>query len=570
LPTYDILGLNVFIPDLQDIENAVLTPVEDAVSAAINSIVSDLTSSFYNYIVNPIVSGFNAYVVQPIRSFVYSDVLPALTNLPGQIWSGLVNYVVNPISGALSAAWHDIVSGIATLGSMVSGGLASLGNGLYAALSTGWNVIVSGVQAAISTVRTDLSAVGGAIMSGLTGFVGSIGGTLSSLSAYLTSGFNSLTNSVGSALGSIGSQVSSAFGSIGNAIASGLKTIWSDLVTFFNDYVKPFFAEMGNAIASGLNTIQTAIKNAILSIIPRTPEDAFSSALGFAEIGIGTFVAGEIAALVVEAVYPTKHWGIPEALHKGLEYLGIAEITASLYGIVVESGWRVQLQYYFQYQLQYRRPDPATSIRALWYGVRTEGQVREDLRYEGYSNDFIDAAIKTAYKPLPPFILEKLIELQVVDDAFATRQLLKEGFDPADASSLLKAFQNLSLQGYQANAKSIVFAMFKDGFLDTGTATKILGTFAVPSDQQKWILTLANYQFRYEQQQKLTTLILDQYGKDIISADQAVSSLTALGMDPTRATILVKTKGITSGAAATKAQKAEILQQAIALPLSVS
>ena len=81
---------------------------------------------------------------------------------------------------------------------------------------------------------------------------------------------------------------------------------------------------------------------------------------------------------------------------------------------------------------------------------------------------------------------------------------------------------------------------------------------------------MANYEFKYEQFQKLVVYVQDEFTKDLLSAEDAVNALVALGMDVNRATVLIATKGITQAPPPPASTRAAILQDALSLVVTVS
>lgn len=587
MPNYTILGVTFFIPDLNDAQNFIVAPIEDFVTQALSGI-----SGAVNVVISPI-----EVFVQDALNLAVNDIKSAFQFLYN-LGQDVSNSVVAALSSLVNEVVADVRSGFAAASNALTSLRSLLLDDLRSALDVATNDIRSTFQGIVGTILTNLQDLGHTevnlwntvradsaqaynaihmvINSGLT--------TLqNNLNTYVLQPVNSLGQNfanefvkVEQALNNVAVYTSSAFnqlstdiGSSFNALGNGISFIGHDIFSaLMNDIVIP--AEKGISagvqdVVSFAKNLNRSIGNALLQLLPKTPDEAFNAALSVAEFGVLTLAVGETAALIAEAVYPTKHLGITEALHKAMDMVGITEVAGSLYTIIISAGFEQQLRYFFNYGIQPRKIDPATSGRAVWYGERSLEQYSTDLRYDGFNEDSIAAYSKVLYRPMPVFFLEKLIELQLIDNEFGIEQLSKSGLSPSDATKVLAGFQNLALNSFQNNAKSLIFTLYKDGFMDVSTGTAIMNAFTVPKVQQQWIFTMANYQFNYEQKIQIRTLIIDEFKKGILNAVDAVTALTGIGMNVDRAKVLVEIAGVTTAAALTKAEKAKVLQEALSL-----
>ncbi len=570
MPTYNILGLNIFIPDLNDIYNAIVQPVYQVIQSAVNFAYQGIITVI-NSVISSVTAGINS--LSSTMSSLFTSIQSGLNYISSVVvnsLSGIVSSVYNALQGVYSFISNTVVPAIQS-------GFNYVSSAVYSALTS----IQSSIYSGISSLGSTLSSIGNSIVQQVSGFVGyvgqginSLGGALSSIGNSITSALSGVYNALRADLGAVGQSIASSVTGTVNSIGKALGDIGKAIVDALNQYIvaplQAFIRAAGQSIHSAIASFDAGVKKLILGILPKTPDDAVNAAINASTVGLIALISGEVIGLAVEAVYPTKHWGIPEAIRHGLEYTGVLSIMASLYEIIIHSSYGTLMQYYFNYNIQPRRIDIDRAIRAVWFNVLSIDDLKTELRYEGYSNDAIQAIVSSIYRPMSPFILERLAELQVVSDDFVLKQLLREGFDPADVKDMLIGFKNLALQGFQSSAKSMIFSMYKDGFINADLAQKIMQVFAVPAEQQKWILTLANYQFKYEQQQLLKEYILDAIPKAVLSPDAAVSALVAIGMDKTRAEILVKIKGITTAPPPPKSVRENILKEALAIPLEVS
>ncbi len=606
MPTYTILGVSFFIPDLNDLEAAVVTPLrtfvtqtlsgitadiqaiiaplQAAITLTLNGVVSEIRAiiaplqtvitqalggvagaisvvlaplqtfitSARDYIVNAITQAFAFLFDIPttIRSFFYATLLPTLQGL------------FSPITGAIA----QVVSAVAGLPSALGGVATTVERLLATFSSTVINQVTSSVTALIPPVMQNLLSIAvGDLKAFLANPLASLSVLSQTLQAALTTLGNSVTAQIANVRAELGNRVTSlehSVSSVGefvnsafNQLATQLNTVLngfggaltglaSALWQAFNDIiVRPAQALLGQvetAISGALAQVQNQIKTAIINALPRSPQQAFDSALLVGEIGLSAVVAGELGALAIEALYPSKHWGIPEAFEKALDVTGLAAIGSALYGTIVETGWSTNLRYFFNYQLQPQRIDEGSSKLAVYYGAKSIGQYADDLRYDGFNDVAISEKVATLFQPIPVRLLITLWEDNLVSDEFIIDQVRRQGIDPANAGIILKALQFRALKPFESEARSIVFAQAKDGLLDEGTATSLLRVFGIPNTQIAYILDLARRAFAHEQKLLAKAYVLDLLKKTAISPDDARSFLESVGFDAERADILVK------------------------------
>jgi len=554
---------------VQDIENAIIQPLENFIEQAIGDAVNTLTQ-----LMDPLFSA-----IQTTLSTVWSDIVSAVHTVGEAILSGLselgnsvlhtLSVVSSTIQSVLSTVWSDIVSAVHTVGEAILSGLSELGNTIFSGLDAVSNIIRSDVIPQLAQLGdrldADITLVEGYVSHGLTSVLNALQTGLLDIEHFvgnlhtdLVSGFN---------------QFSAYIAHAGEDVLGGLRElgtdIWRGLDSVFNTAIKPAIDDLSRYLGQLANYGVQAISKLFTIASSGDPHATFNATLEHA-IEIGTLISGIYGVLAVaENVDLLSNMQFVESAKRILEIVGIAEIPTAVTGLLIDTGIKSQFEYAVNYEVRPRKVDLGTAQRAVWYGERSVSQLREDIQYEGYNEDATNAHIATLYRPLPPFILEKLIELQMIDNDFAHKQILMEGFDPADSDKLLQAFTNLELQSFQGQAKSLVYQLYRDGYLNQGYATTILKAFAVPESQIKWILAMATYEYNYQQKLKIQTYVLDAMKKGVITPDAAVQDLVSLGVIKERADVLVKIEAAVAAPPPAKTERLAIIQEALKLPLAI-
>ena len=484
----------------------VLNPLETYIQNEISGIVSDISNT-----IEPILTDIKNTILG-IETTINSDITNEITSLSNQIDSSVSNLqaslttdVINPVINSLSALPLEIETKLNSV-----------------------------LQDATSRIDTLESTVG----TGINNIEASVSGEIADVKSTVQQGWTNLGSGVASLYQSFNSfqtSVEQGFGSF----ASGLENLTSQ-----------FFTELEQAIQQDTSGILTGIKDtftaqlqAFISIPQKImltkssddPQKALDNLLvEISEIIAG--ITGTYALLsVIENVHPFHSLHLSETFKSILEFVGVYDLSRETLKLFVDNGIGLQAEYAINNIFQARKLGYDKFVIGLHYGAATMDQVMQEAQYEGYEQSSRDVIKATAYHALPPFILEKLIELQMVDNNFATQQLLKSGFDPADVPSLLTAFANLELQTFQANVKTLIYSMYKDGFVKDSDAQNIMTVFAIPASQQQWILQTADMEYSYNLRLGFATQIVDSYKNQELDVETAIAELINLGMTPDKA-----------------------------------
>jgi len=477
----------------------------------------------------------------------------------------LTSFVVTPLTNTVNAVLNTLRSDV-----------AALGNATVQVITSQVGAVIGDLTSLRTAFEVSATSLGSGLASGFTQFeslaikdyqvyiAGPIQGYIHNLAGQVSFLGHEIRNVTEFTVHGL-NQLATGLGQFGHDIFMGLHNLpalfWNQLQVLI---VQPFTAAVnaaGAAVIGAINEVNRVLKSTLLSLLPRSPEAAFDSAFLVAEIGVATLIAGEVISLAIEAAYPTKHLGVVEAFHKGLEILGVTEVTAALYAIVVESGWKLNLQYYFNYQLQPRKISPDGAVRGVWYGTRDIEQLRIDLQYEGYNSDAIDTIVSTIYRPLPTFLLARLLDTGAISDDFAAQQLAREGFDPQQIPELVVALQNLKLVPFQDTARSLVYSQYRDGFVREPEARNILTAFNVPRNQQDWVIELATREFEAKQKSLIRDVLLDLFTKGQLSQKDTSDALFLLGMSRDRADLTLSVIAIKQKPPATKQEREKIFAE---------
>ena len=547
MPTYQIAGISIFIPDLNEITQSIIGPIESFIGALQQQIVAAITSSL----------SFLSSLGQQVGSYLQNSLLPAIQNF------------FAPLQTAFQAAY----STIAALPGQILAAIQSAGSLANAAINQVRMDLVSLLQ---TYVVTPLTQAQNFIVSTLTNAANTIRQDFASAKAYLDQRILELQQNVAAAnqfTANAVNQLFTNFQSFGASFSAGFAAIGKDILDsiqqFYNGTISPFLQNVGTQLSNMVNSVSQQAFQLVTGKLSNDPQTAVREFLSRIAVITDGVIGGFAAFKIIENIHPFHSLHISETFKHILEFVGVYDLSRETLKLFVDNGIGLQAEYFVNYFYQVRKIDIGTAQKAVWYQNKSVDQFRQDVRYEGLEDPAIEDHVATLYKPMPAFILARLIELGVTDDQFNQKQLLREGFDPQDLPSLIKGFQNLNLVSFQNNAKSQIFQLYKDGFVNITQAQNIMTAFNVPKNQQDWILYLATQQYQFEQQVKLKDLAIAELQKGAIDPGEAMQELLFIGMDAKRAAIEIRLAGVKGAPTLGKADRFALAQEVLSIPVGI-
>src|SRR5712692_5616830 len=152
MPTYNILGLNIFIPDLNEITQSVVGPIENFLVGLQQQIVVQVISSL------SFLSNLGAQVANTVNAVL----LPAVAQLVAPVQSFLqtlyngILAIPSIVSSSIQGFFAQVVSVLNATGSQIQGFFQTY---VVAPLQQAQNFIVSQFNAGLSSVQNFISGL---------------------------------------------------------------------------------------------------------------------------------------------------------------------------------------------------------------------------------------------------------------------------------------------------------------------------------------------------------------------------------------------------------------------------
>lgn len=257
MPCYGLLGIEICVPSVDDIVNAVLQPINSYIWSAVQW-VSDTLSP------------------------LFSGVVSSLSPLFDTVYNNVVGFLNDPL-GTIQNALGGVSSALSSLPNFISGGLDTLGSGITGALdATG-----AALTGAISSAEEFLSGALSSVEAGLGDLLTTVETTLSGAVDLAAAGVSQLVEEVGNGLGLAFQFVQDSLGGIISSVFQGFG-----------------FANVGEIVGSAVGA-EAQLLTALISLpaghSPLEPSETQSWASGFIDQVEAACVTLHISNIVAEA-----------------------------------------------------------------------------------------------------------------------------------------------------------------------------------------------------------------------------------------------------------------------------
>jgi len=303
MPCFSLLGVEICIPSVDDIVNAVVAPITNFVTSSLSGLV-DTLSPLFDSIVNTLSPLFSG-VISAITSFL-ADPLGSIQNVLGSV-SGVLSGLWTQISGGLTGLWSSISAGLGSLWEQISGFLSGL-----------WIQITSGLVSLGSSLEGFIGATGEALNGAINTAGAAISGALETAQGALLTAFDGMGNAISGLMGGI----FSGFGLIDIGAAG------SDVLV----------------LSSG---ISASLETTLARHSPLTPEEARRESLRLASVQRDYWYQGYIMALIFEGASLGQVDGPATMLFQSPDIAAGLKLATSWYAAPYEVGWAPLLERYY-------------------------------------------------------------------------------------------------------------------------------------------------------------------------------------------------------------------------------
>ena len=510
---------------IDEVKNAILDPIKNALTSLWNNVISPGVSS--------IVSGFKwiwdaaknaASKAKEWASEAYNkavDVWNTIQNVVKQklddVWNSLKNI------GTL--IWNKVVSAVKSLSSFFS----HIGHLVWDAIKGFFSSAFSAISSAFKTAHNFIS------------------NSISGLHNFLKGVWDQLTTKISGAFETITRGISA----LPQVLANAWKSALGFLVDIFKTIWNKIFVPLGNTLLSGLKTAISWIQNIFKSIVMwpvnfflshsrATPEGTFAKlpiflagVLGAAGIGMGVAVAADI-------VHPFKDIGAKKVFEWLFHLSKMDVLIAAAGGALALTALKTPLTYYFNNLFRPNRPSVHEVIELKSRYKISDQEFFRELGYAGLSEDFYDWYKELAISPIRYFAAAAVAKTGYYDEELFDEELKRSGYSKkaiAVMKQMYKATANDELKGHYA---SYAIKRFKEGYVSQDEFENEMKMLGYPETQRKKLVWAAKFARDTERMDTLVKAAIYDYEHGKIDLDGLKAKLASLGIGSDRVSELIQ------------------------------
>lgn len=294
------------------------------------------------------------------------------------------------------------------------------------------------------------------------------------------------------------------------------------------------------------------------SLVPVTPERSAGIAMGMFGSAVGFGTLAHSMALAVEAVPNLKYLGVHYMSAFVARMGSFGTISSATMGVIAALAIREPFSYYMKSILRPTQPrEMDLQIMAVKPDITPE-TFRQGMKYQGYSDFWIDAFERTMYHEPSYFEMSMLGEDEVATTEWLFTKARRSGYTEVDArvfvSSMIKKVTRDQRKEYYKQA----FNAFKEGYISPDQFKEHLDHLDVRPEAKDLAVRAANMAYQTDLIKELITTYRRSFYDDLITEGECRASLSALGLAAERVDAIMELEWVRKEPKILRAERKEI------------
>lgn len=532
MPTYDLLGLQVFVPDLNDLSKWIVGPIQKFLSDAWS-----FGGAIYNTVVEAITKGLNAFfgAAGDFLKNITAEFTKAMTGFftqAGAFFSTISATVYNALVATAGTIWQQILDVGKGAFDIVTNLAKDLGDATNQGIGQLWGFATSTYESILKSLsEIEFFVVGefkywvgeaaNFIINSLQGIGQGIGqvqgqfvGFFQQLSNDLDRGFANLALDSAQLSIQITQSSDQTIIEMREAVAQGLGAIWDG---FKAGVIDPIYNSVTSALAglatelgaiwdsggtflSGVAQFFGGIWDAIVgwfsNFLNPSKAGIFADPLAFifkALSGfIGVFGGFGIAMTAAELAHPIKNLGLTRLAAYINEMGDFKNMAGGIIQALQNKTTIIPLEQALNVLFRPFQPDIQTSNTWLFKGIIDIPAWRQVYAMRGWSDDLIEKYYRDIWTEPSDRMLIALADTPGVSEEWLGRKIAARGYDPVDTELFRRYIQKRRLADEFAKLISSYRTAFVKGYVNVQQFTAIVQITGRSKEEADWMLESAS------------------------------------------------------------------------------
>jgi len=360
-------------------------------------------------------------------------------------------------------------------------------------------------------------------------------------------------------------------------VMRALKAMWISLGRYVREHlwplVKRIFDEIKKLLGPPLAALNDKLNSYALDIYDKlikrataeghiTPERAPVVALDMYKFAFAAGLAAHASASLLEVLHPFKRLGVHQVSAMIGDFAAFGRIAAATIGVYATVALGIPMRYNVQYWSRPKIPDERLLIEFCAKREIDAAEFRKYMAYQGYSDYWSDIIYRWQWKdprmleivrmadvgidqgkPPPeemPWLRRFGITGDKLKDWWLYRKYMRAGYEDCDLPVMVNFIHRRMASFAMTYVRTAIRRNYRWGFLSDKELSDWMDRLQLPEEAKTWIRWAGALDREYFYRQDLVRLYTIQYRNDLISADEFLVGLVAMGLPLREADITVR------------------------------
>lgn len=483
-----------------------------------------------------VIPSWIAAEVNKVFGWIYAaigSITTAVSGMFNQVWGWLKSasdVIISQVSGMFPQIWGWLYTGFGALSSTVS---------------TSFNSVLAGLDKLSTFVASKVDAINSWFSDE---FIDPFIDWLVQLPKKLWAEFLDTTKSIGNSLytwfkdhvpDAVGWLKTHIPGALDWFIDNSARLITTPLVWYGN-----IAAYMVNTVTEHLEPAFDNMLTMFERMGPIAP-DSGRPLLSAIFVTGGVLVAGLSAmTLAGEVLQPLKNMGFGNIAAMIYDLMNYKVLTAAFVGVLAAVYIRTPLTYYYNRVARPNLPNDRSLAAMLEDRAITSEQYRQTMAWHGYPDIWIERIEKALYRPMTPYMLRSLAEAGLLDEDLLEHALNHAGYDDQAKVAIKQMMHALAAGTLATMSTTTAMSRYQEGFDDEVSLRQNLSILGVADSMLDRYAFAANLKQYYDYQTDLRAYYIDSYHRRDIEEPELRTSLATIGIDAKRIQLIVAAQRI--------------------------
>ena len=270
------------------------------------------------------------------------------------------------------------------------------------------------------------------------------------------------------------------------------------------------------------------------ALVPVTPERSAGIAAGMFGTAVGFGTLAHSMALAVEAVPNLKYMGVHYLSAFASRMGSFGTISSATMGVIAALAIKEPFTYYMNSILRPTIPDEKLLIEFRAKREFDYEAFKRYMKYHGYTDEWIKFTDSWLWKDPRLFEILYCADVTVPPTEWLQRKFERAGYEDIDIPTLIKVVERRTTRSPRTYYTTSLRRNFRHGFLTEEELVEGIKALEMAEDAIDWIKRTGELDNIYEVNQDWVTTFKTAYRNDIITEEEMIASLTAIGLPSDR------------------------------------